>query len=180
MTISARRTNARDGRAGPSGFLARITDAGVSSGDDRPAAVSLAYASRDGMAQSLSRRGETRLAPFVRCVDRWLGMNPVPPLDTLLADTGFSRRHVERKCKALYGMSPKTLARKVRALRAAAAIARTADLRDDFLEYGFYDQPHMIREVKHFTGLTPGQIRARRSRPAAPSRASAGAAHARL
>jgi len=25
---------------------------------------------------------------------------------------------------------------------------------------GFYDQSHLIREVKHFTGFTPGQIQA--------------------
>jgi AraC-like DNA-binding protein len=25
---------------------------------------------------------------------------------------------------------------------------------------GFYDQSHLIRELKHFTGLTPGEMRA--------------------
>ncbi|MFX4827852.1 hypothetical protein ABTB65_19075, partial [Acinetobacter baumannii] len=29
---------------------------------------------------------------------------------------------------------------------------------DDLLCDGFYDQSHLIREVKQFTGLTPGQL----------------------
>lgn len=169
MATTARRAGARDGLVDPSGFLGRIMDAHARPDEDhRPAEASLACTSRDDLAHPLSQREEARLAPFMRRIDRWLGMHPVPSLDALLAATGLSRRHVERKCKALYGMSPKTLARKVRALRAAASIARTSDLRDDFFAYGFYDQPHMIREVKHFTGMTPGQIRSRRSDPAAP------------
>ena len=30
---------------------------------------------------------------------------------------------------------------------------------DDAIGHGFYDQSHLIREVKQFTGLTPKQIR---------------------
>lgn len=32
---------------------------------------------------------------------------------------------------------------------------------DDVIARGFYDQSHLIREVKQFTGLTPRQLRAR-------------------
>ena len=47
------------------------------------------------------------------------------------------------------------LARKYRALRAAVAITHgDADL-DDLLVDGFYDQSHVIREIKYFTGMTP-------------------------
>ena len=92
---------------------------------------------------------------FVRAVDAWLAGAPSPALAALVEATGLSRRQVERRCKALYGCPPKMLARKVRALRAATAMAAGEDGKFD----GFYDQSHMIREIKHFTGLTPKRMR---------------------
>jgi methylphosphotriester-DNA--protein-cysteine methyltransferase len=68
-------------------------------------------------------------------------------------------RQLERMAKRYYGLPPKTLARKYRALRAASALARGEDLDDAGLGDSFYDQSHLIREVKRFAGLTPKQIR---------------------
>ena len=96
---------------------------------------------------------------FARQVDAWLEDSQSPEIDDLIAATGLSRRQVERKCNAIYGAPPKLLARKFRALRAAVAM-RGRDLSfDDAVGQGFYDQSHLIREVKQFTGLTPKQIR---------------------
>lgn len=96
---------------------------------------------------------------FARQVDDWLEGSRSPEIDHLIAVTGLSRRQVERKCNAIYGAPPKLLARKFRALRAAVAM-RGRDLSfDDAIGHGFYDQSHLIREVKQFTGLTPKQIR---------------------
>lgn len=97
---------------------------------------------------------------FVREVDAWLASSASPEVDVLAAATGLSRRQVERKCNALYGAPPKLLARKYRALRAAVALASGTASLDDVIENGFYDQSHLIREVKQFTGLTPRQIKA--------------------
>jgi AraC-like DNA-binding protein len=91
---------------------------------------------------------------FVDAVDAWLSSAPSPELDDLVARTGLSRRQVERRCNALYGVPPKLLARKYRALRVAVAIAAQDQPVD-----AFYDQSHMIREVQQFTGTTPGKIR---------------------
>ncbi|QDZ08154.1 helix-turn-helix transcriptional regulator [Sphingomonas panacisoli] len=96
---------------------------------------------------------------FARQVDSWLEDSNSPEIDDLITATGLSRRQVERKCNAIYGAPPKLLARKFRALRAAVAM-RGRDLSfDDAVGHGFYDQSHLIREVKQFTGLTPKQIR---------------------
>jgi AraC-like DNA-binding protein len=98
---------------------------------------------------------------FAQRVDAWLEDSSSPDLDDLITATGLSRRQVERKCNAMYGAPPKLLARKFRALRAAVAM-RGRDLSfDDAVGRGFYDQSHLIREVKQFTGLTPKQIRDR-------------------
>ncbi|HEV7233499.1 MAG TPA: helix-turn-helix domain-containing protein, partial [Sphingorhabdus sp.] len=73
--------------------------------------------------------------------------------------TGLSQRQLERMTKRFYGMAPKKLARKYRALRAAQILAHGDSLDDAGLGLAFYDQSHLIREVKQFTGLTPGQLR---------------------
>jgi AraC-like DNA-binding protein len=133
---------------------------------DRPAEARAVLAQLGADPAAVPGHADGRLASFMRTVERWLATRPTPLMAELLADTGLSRRQVERNCKALYGISPKALAREARALRAAAAMTANPD-DDDFVAYGFYDQSHMIREVKYFTGMTPGQIRsAQRSRRA--------------
>ena len=100
--------------------------------------------------------GDHRVAQgFADAVEAWLAAAPSPALGDLVAATGLSRRQVERRCKALYGCPPKLLARKTRALRAATTVARGEEPPPDC----FYDQSHLIREVKRFTGLTPGRLR---------------------
>ncbi|WP_425230459.1 helix-turn-helix domain-containing protein [Sphingomonas sp.] len=98
--------------------------------------------------------GDEGAVRFVRAVDRWLEDAASPELEMLIAATGLSRRQIERRCNALYGCPPKLLARKYRALRAAVALASGGGPIE-----GFYDQSHMIREVKAFTGLTPRRMR---------------------
>ncbi|HVI99683.1 MAG TPA: AraC family transcriptional regulator [Sphingomonas sp.] len=108
----------------------------------------------------LARRRDSEVLAFVRHVDAWLADSVSPRIEDLVAVTGLSRRQVERKCNALYGAPPKLLARKYRALRAAVALVSDDASLDDVLERGFYDQSHLIREIKQFTGLTPRQIKA--------------------
>ncbi|HEX8389621.1 MAG TPA: helix-turn-helix domain-containing protein [Sphingomonas sp.] len=109
------------------------------------------------LIRSLIQRDDRSTLSFVREVDAWLAGCASPAIDELVALTGLSRRQVERRCRQLYGAPPKLLARKYRALRAAVLLAEGADDQPD----GFYDQSHLIREVKQFTGLTPRQIRDR-------------------
>lgn len=100
----------------------------------------------------------SRTLTFARAIDAWLADDPSPDVDTLIATTGLSRRQVERRCNTLYGAPPKVLARKYRALRAAVALASGETTLDELLGDSFYDQSHLIRELKHFTGLTPRQM----------------------
>ncbi|RZF65652.1 helix-turn-helix domain-containing protein [Sphingomonas populi] len=113
----------------------------------------------EALVRDLVKTGDAGARRFVRQVDGWLSASPSPEMDVLVDLAALSRRQVERKCKALYGVPPKLLARKYRALRAASAMLATGEPLDDVLERGFYDQSHMIREIKQFTGLTPGQIK---------------------
>ena len=74
------------------------------------------------------------------------------------AATGMSIRSVERMTKHFYGVSPRMLARKYRAVRAAAALARGESLDEAQVGDAFYDQSHLIREIKRFAGATPSQL----------------------
>ena len=150
-------------------MLNRVIDARDLFGDRLDEAAA-AFAAAPGIAamaavaeplvRSLARRSRAAPLGFVRHVDRWLAEYPSPEVATLVAATGLSRRQVERRCNALYGAPPKLLARKYRALRAAVALYAEGANLADLIAQGFYDQSHLIREIKHFTGLTPRRIKA--------------------
>ena len=108
----------------------------------------------------MTRRTDPEQIAFTQMVDSWLIDSLDPQVEALVTRSGLSMRQLERMAKRYYGLPPKTLARKYRALRAASALARGEDLDDAGLGDSFYDQSHLIREVKRFAGLTPKQIRA--------------------
>jgi methylphosphotriester-DNA--protein-cysteine methyltransferase len=96
-------------------------------------------------------------------VDAWLISDGDPSVESLANQSGLSQRQLERMTKRYYGLPPKKLARKYRALRAAQSLAHGDSLDETGLALAFYDQSHLIREVKQFTGLTPGQLRSGQS-----------------
>jgi AraC-like DNA-binding protein len=110
------------------------------------------------LAREIMQRGEPAPLWFTRTVDNWLVSSLSPNVDDLVSASGMSARSVERLTKRFYGVSPKLLARKYRALRAAAALARGEKLDEASLADAFYDQSHLIREVKQFSGMTPSKL----------------------
>jgi AraC-like DNA-binding protein len=110
-------------------------------------------------AEDIFRFKTTAPFEFTSKVDGWLAEPGDPDVELLAQSTGLSLRQLERMTKRYYGMPPKKLARKYRALRAAQALAHGDSLDDAGLGLAFYDQSHLIREVKQFTGLTPSQLR---------------------
>ncbi|MES2058228.1 MAG: AraC family transcriptional regulator [Pseudomonadota bacterium] len=153
-----------------SSVLNRTIDASVLFGSARLKATATAlraapdnaarFAIGEDLVRELVREGDEPACQFARQVDGWLAASPSPEMEDLVTATGLSRRQVERKCNAMYGAPPKLLARKYRALRAAVAMVADSEDVDDIIARGFYDQSHLIREVKQFTGLTPRQIMA--------------------
>lgn len=100
---------------------------------------------------------------FVTATDAWLANRRSPQIADLQAATGLGARQVARLCNRLYGAPPKFLARKYRALRCALEIARDERPWTELAGEDFYDQSHFIREIRHFTGLTPTDLRERAS-----------------
>lgn len=108
----------------------------------------------DEIARTLKAQVDDNIRQFVEVVDAWLVASPSPDVADLYECVPLSSRQIERLVKYLYGAPPKFIARKYRALRAARQIKSNGAPAED----AFYDQSHMIRELKHFTGLTPGYI----------------------
>ncbi len=114
-------------------------------------------------ASQIYRNSGSAPFEFTAIVDAWLLANIDPDVDLLVEQTGLSPRQLERTTKRFYGMPPKKLARKYRALRAAQALSQGDSLDDSAIGLAFYDQSHLIREVKQFTGLTPSELRSGKS-----------------
>jgi AraC-like DNA-binding protein len=90
----------------------------------------------------------------------WLAGAFNPAIDELYADSRYSRRQTQRLVERYFGLPPTALRRKYRALRAAAMLARPDldDATETAIRECFYDQPHLIREVRLFVGRTPSRL----------------------
>lgn len=93
-------------------------------------------------------------------VAAWLGESLSPRIEDLERRAGYSPRQLQRLVDRYFGLPPQQLARKYRALRAAALLASpdTSAEQVAMIESAFYDQSHMIREIRLFVGRTPSRL----------------------
>lgn len=94
---------------------------------------------------------------FIATTMQWLGEDFTPDLADLVARTGLSERQIQRLCRRFFGKPPSALIKRYRAIRAATLLSQP-DLRKDYrdeVEAAFFDQAHMIRDIRQFTGRTP-------------------------
>jgi AraC-like DNA-binding protein len=97
---------------------------------------------------------------LIQTVSQWISSEFDPDVEAVFAMIDKSRSTATRLIRQYFGASPKQLMRKYRALRAATVLVdpdATPEMRAR-VESLFYDQPHMIREIRHFTGRTPGAL----------------------
>lgn len=97
---------------------------------------------------------------MIRKVVDWLSSDLDPDVELLYSQLNMSRSTAARLITRYFGCPAKPLMRKYRAVRAATVLVDpkcTAELRAK-VESLFYDQPHMIREIRQFTGRTPGAL----------------------
>ncbi len=90
----------------------------------------------------------------------WISSGLNPPTAELYGRLQFSNRQVQRLVKRFFGLTPSRLKRRYRAIRAATLLADSQldeALRLEVLN-AFYDQAHLIREIREFTGNTPRVI----------------------
>lgn len=103
----------------------------------------------------------SRHADLIKVVNTWLGSSMNPDLGDLLEMAAYSERQVQRLTERYFGLSPQALARKYRALRAAAYLSFPQLTPEFEAELGdaFFDQSHMIREINRFVGRTPARLK---------------------
>lgn len=119
------------------------------------------------MAQALAGFIAARLKPLnsrhvqlVGHVADWLSSSFDPPLADLERRAAYSGRQLQRLVERYFGVSPKQLVRKYRVLRVAALLQspETSEEQVASLINLFYDQSHLIREMRHFMGRTPARL----------------------
>lgn len=97
---------------------------------------------------------------LIAATSRWLGGSFNPSVGDLSGIEGYSARQVQRLVERYFGLTPRALARKYRALRAAALLsAPELSFEDEAaIAEAFFDQSHMIREIAQFVGRTPARL----------------------
>ncbi|MFC5753111.1 helix-turn-helix domain-containing protein [Actinomadura rugatobispora] len=76
----------------------------------------------------------------------------------LADELAVSRRHLELGFQKEIGLPPKTIARIARFQDAVRALSSPAATLASAVACGYADQPHLGREIRAMTGMTPGQL----------------------
>jgi AraC-like DNA-binding protein len=97
----------------------------------------------------------------VEAIMRWLGSGFDPSLDALYTMVDISPRQLQRLSRRFFGVPPAQVLKRFRAIRAAMVLANPVlpdALRDEMLA-SFFDQAHLIHDIRRYTGRTPTQLR---------------------
>jgi AraC-like DNA-binding protein len=86
------------------------------------------------------------------------------PIAELVQDTGWSRRHLAARFREHVGLAPKAFGRVLRFRHAAAELVRPdgRSLAEIALDCGYYDQAHLNRDFREFSGRSPLELMAAR------------------
>lgn len=96
----------------------------------------------------------------VEAILRWLASGFDPALADLYAGLDISQRQVQRICRRFFGVPPAQVLKRFRALRAAMLLSQPGISREvhDQLMATFFDQAHLIRDIRRYAGRTPSQF----------------------
>lgn len=94
------------------------------------------------------------------------GGEPTLRVDQLAERFGISERQLHRRCSAALGYGPKTFARIVRFQRVVerARHAPSRSLSELAAHCGYADQPHLTREARRLSGVSPATLLAELAR----------------
>lgn len=97
----------------------------------------------------------------VEAITCWLGSGFEPPLSDLHGSIAVSPRQLQRIARRFFGVPPAQALKRSRAIRAAMLLANPAlpdHMRVEMITT-YFDQAHLIRDIRRYTGRTPTQLR---------------------
>lgn len=97
----------------------------------------------------------------VDAILRWLASGFDPAVADLYSAVDVSPRQVQRICRRFFGVPPAQVLKRFRALRTAMLLAQPGISEEiyDALMSTYFDQAHLIRDIRRYTGRTPRQFR---------------------
>ena len=87
------------------------------------------------------------------------------PIRQLARELEISRRQLQRRFRSAVGIGPKQFARLVRFQKAIGLLRGAVDWPEVIDRCGFFDQAHLIHELKAFSGHTPVEVQSRGTTP---------------
>lgn len=122
-------------------------------------------AMEDAMRRMIADRATRMPEPLSARFEAAAFSDPTVSVGQLAQDIGVEQRRLERIVRRDFGMPPKQVLRRARALDMASHLRGVAD-RDEAesLMLRFYDQSHLIREFNALFGMSPSQF-AQRPQP---------------
>ena len=121
---------------------------------------------REGLAivETILREARHPVRPrhreFVERFQQWLTRDLSPPLEDLYSQLALSERQIQRLSRQFFGAAPSQVSMRHRAIRIAMLMSNPdlpQDMRDELIAT-YFDQAHMIRSIRRFTGRTPASL----------------------
>ena len=111
------------------------------------------------LAYFVSRNRTRPPDPLTTAFERCTLADPTISVADFAEEHGVSPRTVERIVRRDFGLSPKQVLRRARALDVAAALLGVTMPDEDVeMRLRYYDQSHLNREIREFFGCTPGAL----------------------
>lgn len=111
----------------------------------------------EGLSRTIvERSGARRPDPVTARFEELALVDPAKPIAEFAHECGVDLRRLERISRRDFGLSPKQVLRRARALDMAAQLRGVGDEAEaDELALRFYDQSHLIREFTSLFGMAP-------------------------
>lgn len=97
----------------------------------------------------------------VGAILRWLASGFDPALSDLHSSVSVSPRQLQRICRRFFGVPPAQVLKRFRALRTAMLLSHPGISQEvhDQLMATYFDQAHLIRDIRRYVGRTPTEFR---------------------
>lgn len=117
----------------------------------------LIAAMESAVLEQLERIGRNQVDPVLASFESIARNDSTIRVEDAAQLLGLSPRQLERRCLAGFGLSPKSVLQRCRFLDMAAAIrGQSASDEAELAALRFFDQSHLNREFRRYTGMTPG------------------------